>query len=104
MKNPTCLDSPDLNEAQRIRHSQVPVQWYAAQEGNADVDVCVEDEAEQFAALLPMDPVVVVQEVVDPQRKSDNVEEVSHRQIDQVNAEFVALTYLKEREGRVPET
>lgn len=42
-----------------------------------------------------MDPVIVLQEVVDPQRKSHDVEEVSHRQVDQVDAELVALAHLE---------
>lgn len=93
----TCFDSSDLGEAQRIRHSQVPVQWYTAEEGDADVDVSVEDEAEQLAALLTVDPVIVVEEVVDPKRKSDDVEEVGYWQVDQVDAELVALTDLEEK-------
>lgn len=91
----TCFDSSDLGEAQRIRDSQVPVQWYAAQKGNTDVDVGVEDEAEQLAALLAVDPVVMMQEVVDPQRKSGDVEEVGHGQVDQVDAQLVALADLQ---------
>lgn len=48
-----------------------------------------------------MDPVIVMQEIVDPQRKSGNVEEVSHRQVDQVDAELIALAYLVQRgEGK----
>lgn len=74
----TCFDSSHLGEAQGIRHGQVPVQRYTAEEGDADVDVSVEDEAEQLAALLTVDPVIVLQEVVDPQRESGDVEEVSH--------------------------
>lgn len=42
----TCFDSSNLGEAQRIGHGQVPVQRYTAEEGDADVDVGVEDEAE----------------------------------------------------------
>lgn len=91
----TCFDLSDLGEAQRIGHSQVPVQRYAAEKGDTDVDVCVEDEAEQLAALLTVDPVIVLQEVVDPQGKGGDVEEVSHRQVDQVDAELIALAYLE---------
>lgn len=90
----TCFDLSDLCKAQRICHSQVSVQWDTAEEGDADVDVSVEDEAEQFAALLTVDPVIVLQEVVDPQRKSDDVEEVGHGQVDQVDAKLIALLYL----------
>lgn len=96
----TCFDSSDLGEAQRIRHSQVPVQWYTAEKGDADVDISVEDEAEQLAALLTVDPVIVVEEVVDPKRKRDDVEEVGYWQVDQVDAELVALTDLEERRER----
>lgn len=39
----------------------------------------------------------MMQEIVDPQRKSGNVEEVSHRQVDQVDAELIALAYLVQR-------
>lgn len=91
----TCFDSSNLGEAQRVCHSQVPVQRYTAKEGDADVDISVEDEAKQFAALLTMDPVIMLQEVVDPQRESGDVEEVSYRQVDQVNAELIALAYLE---------
>lgn len=90
----TCFDPANFGEAQRIRHSQVPVQWYTAEKCNADIDICVEDETEQLAALLTMDPVIVLEEVVDPQRKSGDVEEVGHWQVDQVDAELVALAYL----------
>lgn len=41
-----------------------------------------------------MDPVIMLEEVVDPQRKSGDVEEVGHWQVDQVDAELVALAYL----------
>lgn len=85
----------NLDKAQRVRHSQVPIQGYAAQEGDADVDVGVEDETEQLAALLTVDPDIVLQEVVDPQGQGEDVEEVGHRQVDQVDAELVALTYLR---------
>lgn len=91
----TCFDPSDLGEAQRIGHSQVPVQRYAAEKSDTDVDVCVEDEAEQLAALRTMDPDILLQEVVDPQGKGDDVEEVSHRQVDQVDAELIALAYLE---------
>lgn len=56
----TCFDPSNLGEAQRIRHSQVSVQRYTAEEGDADVDICVEDEAEQLAALLTVDPVITL--------------------------------------------
>ena len=91
----TCFDPSNLNEAKGVRNSQVPIQGYAAQEGDADIDVSVEDEAKQLAALLTMDPVIVLQKVVDPQRKRGDVEEVGHRQVDQVDAELVALAYLE---------
>lgn len=93
----TCLDPSNLGKAQRIRHSQVSVQRDAAQEGDADVDVRVEDEAKQLAAPLAVDPVIVLQEVVDPQRKSGDVEKVGHGQVDQVDAELIALAYLEGR-------
>lgn len=89
-----CFNSSNLREAQRIRHGQIPVQRYTAEEGDADVDISVEDEAEQLAALLTVDPVVTLQEVVDPERKSGDIQEVRHRQVDQVDAELVALAYL----------
>ena len=45
----------------------------------------------------------MLEEVVDPQRKSGDVEEVGHRQVDQVDAELVSLAYLEgermERKG-----
>ena len=91
----TCFDSSHLGEAQRVGHSQVPVQRYAAEEGDADIDVRVEDEAEQLAAPLTVDPVITLQEVVDPQGEGNDVEEVRHRQVDQVDAELVALAYLE---------
>lgn len=56
----TCFDASNLGKAQRVCHSQVPVQWYTAEKGDADVDVGVEDEAEQLAALLTVDPVIVL--------------------------------------------
>lgn len=90
----TCFDPSNLGKAQRVCHSQVPVQWDAAEKRNAHVDVRVEDEAEEFAALLTVDPVIMLKKVVDPQRKSGDVEQVSHRQVDQVHAELVALPYL----------
>lgn len=91
----TCFDSSNLGEAQRICHGQIPVQWYTAEEGDADIDISVEDEAKELAARLPMDPVIALQEVVDPQRKSGDVEEVSNRQVDQVDAKLIALPYLQ---------
>lgn len=93
----TCFDSSNLGEAQGICHSQVPVQWYTAEKGDAHVDIGVEDEAEQLAALLTVDPVIVLQEVVDPQRKSGDVEEVGHWQVDQIDAELIALADLEGR-------
>lgn len=96
----TCFNASHLCKPQRVRHGQIPVQRYAAEEGDADVDICVEDEAEQLAALLPVDPVVMMQEVVDPQRESGDVQEVGHRQVDQVDAQFVALAHLEERMRR----
>lgn len=96
----TCLDPSDLGKAQRIRHSQVSVQRDAAQEGDADVDVRVENEAKQLAAPLAVDPVIVLQEVVDPQRKSGDVEKVGHGKVDQVDAELIALAYLEGRRKR----
>lgn len=96
----TCFNSSNLSEAQRIRHGQIPVQWYTAEEGDTDVDISVEDEAEKLAALLTVDPVVMLQEVVDPERKSGDVQEVSHRQVDQVDAELVALAYLEMNKGQ----
>lgn len=39
----------------------------------------------------------MMKEIVDPQRKSGNVEEVSHRQVNQVDAELIALAYLVQR-------
>lgn len=74
----TGFDPSNLGKAQRVRHSQVPVQRDAAKKGDAHVDVGVEDEAEEFAALLPMDPVVMLKKVVDPQRKGGDVEQVRH--------------------------
>lgn len=91
----TCFDASNFCKSQRIRHSQVPVQRDATEEGNADVDVGVEDEAEQLAALWPVDPVIMLQEVVDPERQSGNVQEVSHRQVDQIDAKLVVLAYLE---------
>lgn len=44
-----------------------------------------------------MDPVIVMKEIVNPQRKSGNVEEVSHRQVNQVDAKLIALAYLVQR-------
>lgn len=41
-----------------------------------------------------MNPVIVLQEVIDPQRQSGDVEEVSHWQVDQVDAEFIVLANL----------
>lgn len=41
----TCFDSSNFHKAQRVCHSQVPVQWYAAQERDADIDISIEDEA-----------------------------------------------------------
>lgn len=38
----------------------------------------------------------MLQKVVDPQRKSGDIEEVSHGQVHQVDAELIALAYLKE--------
>lgn len=95
----TCFDSSNLDKAKGVRHSQVPIQRYAAQEGNADIDVSVEDKAKQLAALLTVDPVIVLQEVVDPQRKGGDVEEVGHRQVDQVDAQLIALANLKRCDG-----
>lgn len=91
----TCFYSSNLGEAQRVCHSQVPVQRYTAEEGDADVDISIENEAKQLATLLTMDPIIMLQEVVDPQRKSGDVEEVSHWQVDQVDAELVPLTHLE---------
>lgn len=91
----TCFNPSNFGKAQRISHGQVPVHGYAAQEGDADVDVGVEDEAEQLAALLTVDPVIVLQEVVDPQRQGGDVEEVGHRQVHQVNAQLVPLADLR---------
>lgn len=91
----TCFDPSDFGKAQRVRYGQVSVQRDAAKEGDADVDVGVEDEAKELAALLAVDPVVTLQEVVDPQRKGADVEKVSHRQVDQVDAQLVALAYLQ---------
>lgn len=91
----TCFDASNLGKTQRVRHSQVPVQWYTAKKGDADVDIRVEDEAKKLAALLSMDPVIMLQEVIDPQGKSGDVEEVCHWQVDQVNAKLVALPYLE---------
>lgn len=91
----TCFDSSNLGEAQRECHGQIPVQWYTAEKRNADVDVGVEDESEQLAALLTVDPVIVLQEVVDPEGKRGDVEEVSHWQVHQVDAELIALPYLE---------
>lgn len=90
----TCFDPSNLGEAQRVRHSQVPVQWDAAEKCDAHVDVGVEDEAEEFAALLTVDPVVMLKKVVDPQGKGGDVEQVCHRQVDQVHAQLVALPHL----------
>lgn len=90
----TCFDPSNLGKAQRVCHSQVPVQRDAAEKRDAHVDVRVEDEAEEFATLLTVDPVVMLQKVVDPQRKSGDVEQVCHRQVDQVHAELVALPHL----------
>lgn len=91
----TCFDPSNLGKTQRVCHSQVPVQWYTAQKGDADVDIRVEDEAKKLAALLSMDPVIVLQEVIYPQRKSGDVEEVCHWQVDQIDAKLVALPYLE---------
>jgi len=95
----TCLDSADLGEPHGVGDGQVSVQRDAAEEGDADVDVGVEDEAEQLATLLAVDPVVVLQEVVDPQRQRGDVQQVGHRQVDQVHAQLVALPHLGFRPG-----
>lgn len=47
-----------------------------------------------------MDPVIVLQEVVNPQRKSCDVEEVGHGEVDQVDAKLVTLTYLETMKRR----
>lgn len=62
----TCLDLSNLGKAQGVGHSQIPVQGDAAEERDAHVDVRVEDEAEELAALLAVDPVVMLEKVVDP--------------------------------------
>lgn len=95
----TCFDASNLGKTQRVCYSQVPVQWYTAQKGDADVDIRVEDEAKKLAALLSMDPVIMLQEVIDPQGKSGDVEEVCHWQVDQVNTKLIALPYLEEWEN-----
>lgn len=81
----TCFDSADLGEAQRVSHGQIPVQRYAAEECDANVYVSVKDETKQLAALGAVDPVIMLEEVVYPQRKGGDVEEVGHGQVDQVD-------------------
>lgn len=42
----------------------------------------------------------MLQEVIDPQRQGGDVEEVSHGQVDQVDAKLIALANLEEKVGR----
>ncbi|KAL0609741.1 Protein GVQW1 [Plecturocebus cupreus] len=88
------LDAAQAGEAQWVGHGQVAVDRDAAQEGNADVDVGVEDEAEELAGPGAVDPVVVVQEVVDPQRQRADVQQVGDAEVHQVHAQLVALLHL----------
>ena len=88
------LDTAQAGEPQRVGHGQVPVHRDAAQEGDADVDVGVKDEPEELAGAGAMDPVVVMQEVVYPQRQRADVQQVSDAEVHQVHAQLVALPHL----------
>lgn len=92
-----CFDPADFSEFQGMSHCQVTIHRYAAEEGDADVDVGVEDETEQLAGHLTVDPVVMVDEIVDPKRQSGYIQEVSHREVHQVDPQLVLLSDLHVR-------
>lgn len=98
-KGHTCLDTSHLNEPERVGDRQVSVQRDAAEEGDANIDVGVENEAEEFATLLAVDPVVALEKVVDPQRQRADVQQVCHGQVHQVHAQLVVLSHLDAGEG-----
>lgn len=104
-----------------MHHSQVPVQTDAAKEANADVDVLIEQETTQFTQPLPVTPVIplrstrpsvtsnrhgcqtdlgeirqvrYLEEVVQPQRQREQVQQIGHGEVYQVNPQLVLLLQL----------
>lgn len=85
----SSLHGAELVEAERMGHCQVPINGNAAEKAHTDINVLIEENATDLTGQVSMGPVVMLQNILEPEGQGTDIEEVSHSQVAEVDPQFV---------------